>query len=249
MNKELTLSELLTQRCVNFTNSEKAIEIIDDGIEKLFKDLVSDTFRSYSDFGRLLTKSFENALPNNISDVIDLQKYNHMIVSRIKEEWVKSSIHNDIQQRIIGLTEEFTSEIATPKHIMASKLWEAFIGDNQEQAHREGWESPQIIINEHDNKYIWVGLDPRESNSYFYSNETSVYGCEIMLALSPKGADEENRQIYELFSGHLNNSDILGGKVISAYSKFDKLIMSLYYGGSLLVWDESPEDISYPSYD
>ncbi|TDB41608.1 hypothetical protein, partial [Photorhabdus khanii] len=233
MNKELTLSELLTQRCVNFSHSEKAIEIIDDGIEKLFKDLVSDAFRSYGNFGKLLTKSFENALPNNISNVIDLQKYNHMIVSKIKEEWVKSSVHNNIQQRIVELAEEFTSELTAPRYIMASKLWAAFIESNQEQAYEERWESPKVIIDEHDDGYLWLGLDPEASSSYRYmsSNKTSTYECKIMLALSPNGTDEEDRQIYELFYGHLDNTNVLGKKVISAYSKFDKLIMSLYYGG------------------
>ncbi|CNF64560.1 Uncharacterised protein [Yersinia enterocolitica] len=33
---ELPLSALLTQRCVEFSNSPKAVEIIDKGIEKLF---------------------------------------------------------------------------------------------------------------------------------------------------------------------------------------------------------------------
>lgn len=82
---ELTLSELLTQRSVQFANSPKAVEIIDQGIEKLFKELVSDAFRSYGDFGKQLTDAMKAALPTNINDVIDLPKYNHMVIAQMRE--------------------------------------------------------------------------------------------------------------------------------------------------------------------
>ncbi len=73
MSKELTLSELLTQRCVEFANSEQAVEIIDKGITKLFTSVVDDAFRSYSDFGKAFKEAMENALPTSIEDMVDLK--------------------------------------------------------------------------------------------------------------------------------------------------------------------------------
>lgn len=253
---ELTLSALLTQRCVQFANSPKAVEIIDQGIEKLFKELVSDAFRSYGDFGKQLTDAMKAALPTNISEVIDLPKYNHMVIAQMREAWAKSGVHTDMQQRVLELVEEFTSEEAVPKFIMASDLWEAFIEDNQERATEEQWSAPQVFVEESEYGFIYVGLEPEAENNsrYLSSKKTSAHSCDFLLALSPQKTREgrtetpvthEGHQVYELFSGHMDNG-VLGKKVISAYSRFDKLVMALYYGGSFLAWDESPEDLSYP---
>lgn len=55
---------------------------------------------------------------------------------------------------------------------------------------------------------------------------------------------QDGNNVYELIGGRVEDK-ILGKKIIKAYSRFDKLVLALYYGGSLLVWDESPEDICY----
>lgn len=256
---ELTLSELLSQRVTHFANSATAVEIIDNGIETLFKDLVSDAFRSYGDFGKQLNEAFKSSLPTNISEAIDLPKYNQMVVNLTREAWASSGVTTDMQQKVLALVEEFTSEDSIPKFIMASDLWAAFIEDNQEQAAAEQWSAPQVFVEESDYDFIYVGLHPEEcSHSRSSSSKkSSAHNCDFMLAFNPQKKREdrkesplthEGHQVYELFSGHMDNG-VLGKKVIQAYSRFDKLVMALYYGGSFLVWDESPEDICYPGND
>lgn len=256
---EPTLSELLTQRVTRFATSQKAVEIIDDGVEKLFKDLVSDAFRSYGDFGKQLNEAFKASLPTNISEVIDLPKYNQMVVNLTREAWAKTGITSDMQQKVLALVEEFTSDEAIPQFIKASDLWAAFIEEHQERATEEQWEAPQVFVEESDYGFIYVGLHPEAESQIRYSSsrKSSAHSCDFMLAFNPQKKREdrtetpvthEGHQAYELFSGHMDNG-VLGKKVIQAYSRFDKLVMALYYGGSFLVWDESPEDISYPGYD
>lgn len=256
---ELTLSALLTQRCVQFSNSPKAVEIIDQGIEKLFKELVSDAFRSYGDFGKQLTDAMKAALPTNIDSVIDLPKYNHMVITQMREAWAKSGVHTDMQERVLDLVKEFTSDEAVPKFIMASDLWAAFIEEHQERATEEQWSAPQVFVENSDYGFIYVGLHPEEesSSSWRSSKKSSAHSCDFMIAFNPQKTREgrtetpvthEGHQVYELFAGHMDNG-VLGKKVIRAYSRFDKLVMALYYGGSFLVWDESPEDIYYPGND
>lgn len=60
---EKTLSALLTERVTQFAQSPKAIEIIDKGVESLFKSVVDDCFRSYSDMGKLVEEAVKSALP------------------------------------------------------------------------------------------------------------------------------------------------------------------------------------------
>lgn len=46
-----TLQELLAERVTVYAQSDRPRELIDEGIDKLFKEIVSDAFRSYGDFG------------------------------------------------------------------------------------------------------------------------------------------------------------------------------------------------------
>lgn len=259
---ELTLSALLTQRCMNFAASDKAVEMIDQGIEKMFKDLIGESFRSYGDFGKLLSDAFKAALPTNISAVVDLPSYNTLVINSMREAWTNSGVHTDMQQRVLELTKEFTSDKAIPKFILASELWAAFVEDNKESACENQWEQPQVIISEGEyvDGYIRVGLEPNDDSGSRYSrSRTSAHECNVYLALSPQFNREgrtkeailhDGHQVYELYSGSLDGS-VLGKKVISAYSRFDKMIMALYYGGSLLAWDEAPDadEMTYPHHE
>ncbi|EKN5936209.1 hypothetical protein DVQ01_05535 [Yersinia enterocolitica] len=59
----------------------------------------------------------------------------------------------------------------------------------------------------------------------------------------------DEHPVYELFSGSLEHNKILGKRIIKAYSRFEKLVLALYHGGSLLVWDSAPDDLYYPGND
>jgi len=253
MSKELTLSELLTQRCVEFANSEQAVEIIDKGIANLFKSVVDDAFYSYGDFGKAFKNAMQGALPANIEDVVDLKKYNTLVTEKLRNSWDNSGIEADLQEKIISLVKDFTSEEECPKYIKASYLWEAFIEDNNESAMENQWESPQVFINDEHDGFIQVGIHPEErSTSRYSSNSVSAYNCDYGFHFSMQRSGgynsepllQDGNNVYELIAGRVEDK-ILGKKIIKAYSRFDKLVLALYYGGSFLVWDESPEGICY----
>ncbi|MCF1610084.1 hypothetical protein LQ759_09345 [Serratia marcescens] len=261
-NDELTLSALLTQRCVAFSTSPKAVEIIDQGIEKMFKDLIGDAFRSYGDFGKLLTEAFKAALPTNIAKVIDLPSYNSLVINSVREQWAASGIQSDMQERVLELVKEFTTDDAIPKFIKASDLWKAFIEEHKERAAEEQWERPHVLYEEGDiDGYFRVGLHPEPEGSSIYGKRLdTVHRCDVHLAFSPKVEHDGGKRIpithdghpiYELYAGHVDSTSVLGKKVISAYSRFDKLVQALYYGGSFLVMDEVPDadEMTYPHYD
>lgn len=250
MSKELTLSELLTQRCVEFANSDQAVEIIDKGIANLFSSVVDDAFRSYGEFGKAFKKSMESALPTNIEDMVDLKKYNTLVIEKMHNSWENSGIETDLQEKITSLAKDFVSDAQCPKYIKASDLWEAFIKDNANDAMESGWESPQVFIGDEHEGCIYVGLHAEESRHSYGS--INIYGCDYNFSLYMQRTDGhgstplliDGHNVYELFGGKVKGNT-LGKKIIKPYSCFDKLIMNLYYGGSLLVWDESPEDICY----
>ncbi|QBQ72164.1 hypothetical protein HWC14_gp15 [Serratia phage Parlo] len=260
---ELSLSQLLTQRCVAFSTSPKAVEIIDQGIEKMFKDLIGDAFRSYGDFGKLLTEAFKAALPTNIAEVIYLPSYNSLVINSVREQWAASGIQSDMQERVLELVKEFTTDEAIPKFIKASDLWKAFIEEHKEKAAEEQWERPQVFYEESEDVdgYFRVGLHPEaEGSSVFAKRIENAHRCDFHLAFSPQVEHQKGRRtpithdghpVYELYAGHVDGTNVLGKKIVAAYSRFDKLVQALYYGGSFLVMDEIPDadEMTYPHYD
>ncbi|WP_145517512.1 hypothetical protein [Yersinia mollaretii] len=254
---ELPLSALLTERCNQFANSPKAVKIIDSGIEKMLTDMVNDVFRADGNFGKQLTEVFKAALPTNIATIVDLQRYNSLVIQSIREAWDSSRIEGSLVERMTDLVTEFTREGAIPKYVLASDLWAAFLEENNARAIEERWRKPQVIISQFENgDYIWIGLHPEQSSPkhYYGGVKNSAHECDFMLAFSAKYHCEhdtkipvmrENKPVYELFAGHLDRGT-LGKTVLNAYSQFDKLVLALYYGGSLLLWDKNPKDIHYP---
>ncbi len=257
---ELTLSALLTQRCVEFSNSPAAVEIIDKGVEKLFTNIVDSAFSSYGDFGKLMGEAMKKALPSGVENIVELERYNALIVRLIREKWATAGIENSIVEQMTALVNEFTSEEAIPAYIMASDFWKAFIEDQSEHALEEQWGCPQVHV-DRDSSFgsLVVGLHPEPASSSRYSSSTKdhAYNCDFYFHLSPKqdrdGRERVNtlhdgHQAYQLIGGQVDNG-ILGKRIIKPYSRFDKLVMALYYGSGVLVWDEEPDDLYYPSYD
>lgn len=113
-----------------------------------------------------------------------------------------------------------------------------------------GWDSPQVFVTDDGDGFIQVGLHAEEAASSYSS--VSMHKCDYTFSLSAQRVNgyksdlllKDDHYVYELFGGKVNDK-ILGKRIIKAYSRFDKLVLNLYYGGSLLVWDESPEDIGY----
>lgn len=253
---ELPLSVLLTQRCVEFSNSAKAVEIIDKGIEKLFGNLIDDAFGSYSDFGKVMKTAMKAALPTNVENIIELERYNSLVTRLMREKWETAGIESGIVTKMDEMITEFTSEGVIPKFIKASDLWAAFVEDNSERASEERWDCPQSLIKDDRDGFIYVGLHAEPAGGY-KTEVSKVYNCDVYLGFRAERVDgwrgaqilHDEHPVYELFSGSLEHNKILGKRIIKAYSRFDKLILALYYGGSMLVWNEDPDDLYYPGHD
>lgn len=155
------------------------------------------------------------------------------------------------------LVEEFTHDKAIPKYILASDLWAAFIEVNAQRAVEEQWKKPQVVVSQFDNgDHIWIGLHPDHptKSPYPIGPKISAHECDFMLAFSAQYRLErdsktailyDGKPAYSLFSGYMDRGT-LGKSVIHPYSRFDRLVLALYYGGSLLLWDKSPEGLRYP---
>lgn len=251
---ELTLSALLMQRCANFANSEKAVEIIDKGIEKFMAEIVSDAFSTWGDFSKATKEAFKTALPGNIDSVIDLGRYNAMIEQRLRDVFATSGIANDMVDKAENILKEAMDEALLPPVIKLSTLIEAFIDYNAEYAAEERLETPDLRLQEKDSygshyAGFFFEREKKEESRYGTSlrSEYSLKNHLHMRAIDGELLDGD--QVYEVYSATID--DTLIQRIVttnSIRSKWEKMIFALFYGQSKICIDCDPDDYSYPGY-
>lgn len=256
-----TLTDLLLEGVNRFNDSNKPAEIIDNAIEKLFKDSIDSEFRSYGDFGKMVQNAVKQALPANIQDIISLTKYNKLIVDSLQKQWSSSGVEQDFINKANNALNEIINEHPIPEYIYLSDLLKAFTEEHAERAMEENWERPDIRIEEDDvysSRYCRIYFDrkPRSESSYLSSlrEEKSKYSLRNSLACRGTGEKIKNRdgyinelnEVYEVYSATIEDKCV-GKLLLPTNSEYQNLIIALYYGQSKLVIDCDESEIYYPN--
>lgn len=258
---QTTLQQLLTDRIHAYTASQRPAELIDAGIDKMFKDVVDDTFRSYGDFSKTIKEAVKAALPANISDFVELERYNALIANALKERWASLGVESSLVEKANGAIDEIFSDGGVLKaEYTLSELLEAFIEDHKESAAENHWESPEIRMEETDqygSKYIHLYIDPEPEDSYKSSGYSRTSRSEYQLkhALHMRIETErktddrwrKDEQVCDVYSAKLDEKKI--GVSMSIRTKWEKIVAALYFGNAKLVVDCDPQDYSYGLYD
>lgn len=256
-----TLKDLLLEGVERFNVSEKPAAIIDNAIEKLFKESIDSEFRSYSDFGKMVQDAVKNALPANIKDIISLTKYNKLIVDSLEKQWISSGVEQDFINKATNSLNNILNKDPIPEYIYLSDLLEAFIECHKEEAMEDEWERPDIRIEESKDygKFVHIYFDENPKNttgfSYSPSTEKSKYSLANNLACmalkekvkSKCSYDNDEYDVYDVYSAKFNGA-CMGKLLQTNCSKFENLMVALYCGSSKLVLDCSEDDIYYPNY-
>lgn len=262
-NISTSLANAINEHCRQFEASEAFHDMIDQHVRALYENAIKDTFR-WGKFPDAVKKALEEALPANITDIVDLPKYNLLLARTLDEQWKTNAVSDRLVTQMQELVKDFIEQDQTPKYIKASDLWAAYIEEHQEEAAREGWERPQVVIAEPDEdwqqNYFQIGLDKEPYSNSRWSHtkqKTHYFQCETYLCFRKLTTSEdrkevpvlhEGNEVGSLYTGQLDGSDALGKKPVQFRSKFEKMVGALYYGDSLLVLDACDADeIYYPS--
>lgn len=260
-NITTSLANAINQHCRQFEESEEFHKMIAEHVRSLYENAIKDTFR-WGKFPDAVKEALKEALPANITDVCDLPRYNLMLARALDEQWKTSVVSERLVTQMQDLVKDFIEQDQTPKYIKASELWAAYIEEHQEEAIHEGWERPQVVIDDERDGFFYIGLEKEPASESSYSSylsktrKDSAIRCEVYLGFRQITTREDRKDIpvlenghpvYSLFSGQLELNDVLGKKPVQFRSKFEKLVGAMYYGDSLLVLDESDaDDIYYP---
>ena len=255
-----TLQELLAERVTVYAQSDRPRELIDEGIDKLFKEVVSDAFRSYGDFGSAIKEAIKCALPANVSDVFELQRYNGLVANVLRERWEAAAVHSTIiEQADKSIAEVLDGKGLVTDEVSLYKLLTAFIDGHKDKAAEEQWERPEIRIEEGDSygtgiKFMHIYFDPApEDRGSAYYRRRENYSLKHSMHVKITGQREaENHwrkadEFGEVYSAQLDDKKIALN--MSIRSDWERMLASLYFGNAILVIDCDPDDLSYGLYD
>lgn len=253
-----SLAADIAKHCTSFEQSPEYAEMIQTHVRKLYEKTIEDTFR-WGNFPDAVKKALEAALPANISEFVDLPRYNLLMAKELAAQWEMNGVSERLVTGMKSMVLEFVKSHEVPKYIKASDLWAAFIEGNKEEAAHEGWERPEVLMEHSEYGSFTVGLEKEPyDESGIYSSRKKTYAHQFNNSLhfskvrtheSRKGwIDElyEGKPVWRLFSGKIDD-DTLGKEVVQFRGKFEKLVAALYYGDSLLILDaDDADDIYYP---
>lgn len=255
-----SLATDIAAHCTAFEQSPEYAEMIRAHVTKLYEKAIEDTFR-WGKFPDSIKKALESALPANISEIVDLPRYNLLMAKTLAAQWENQAVSDQLITAMRDKVTAFISDHQIPAFINASDLWAAYIEDHREEAAQEGWERPEVLMEYSEYGGFRVGLEkePYKERSWSSSNRKThpfEFSDNLYLSEAVEYEDSKKKAIthdghpcYSLYSGKCYG-DILGKKIISFHTRFEKLVAALYYGDCLLVLDQDDaDDVYYPGYD
>lgn len=258
-NISTSLANAINQHCRQFEASEEFHKMIAEHVRSLYENAIKDTFR-WGKFPDAVKAALVDALPANISDICDLPKYNLLLARTLEEQWKTTLVSERLATQMQVLVKNFIEQDETPKYIKASDLWNAYTEQYRDEAVHEGWDAPQVVIDDERDGFFYIGFEkePANNSTGRWANNVKdrAHSCDVYLGFHQKTEREngtstpvmqDDHPLYSLFAGQLEYGDTLGKKPVSFRTKFEKLVGALYYGDSLLILDAcNAEDIIYP---
>ena len=254
-----TIQQLLADRIESFAKGDKPTEIIDKAVEKLFKDLVDEAFKSWGDFGQAVKASVKAAMPANVSDMFELTRYNTLILNALRERWQASAIGDDFLRRAQTALDEVLREDAIPAQVRLSELLEAFVEHHAEVAAEKGWERPDIRIEDDERSapshFITISFDEEPEDVYLRAGSLSrltqsrreKHAFKNRMGLHVQGETDDGYPIGNVYHARLGGQPV--GRDFSIRNRWERLLAALYFGVADLIVDCDEHSVSYPGRD
>lgn len=255
---EQTLSQLLQERVSVYANSDRPRELIDQGIDEMFKSLVKDMCRSYGDLSKSIEAAIKGAMPANVGDVFELTKYNALIAAQLKARWEQSAFSEHLlQQADESITQILSGEGLIAGEVSLRALLQEFAEENKEEAAENRWSAPEVRFEE-DDRYgsttMSIFFDPEPESSHtsslYSSSARSNYGLKNRIHIRLTGEERPSDVGYvdpvrvgEVYLAHIDDQRIALNMRLR--SKWERILASLYFGQAKLLVDCEPDDITY----
>ena len=200
-------------------------QVVEKRLRRTIEEIVDESFRSYSDFGKNLKGHITQNLNINF-DELKLEGYNTLVLTAVKEQLDKiiivqgiEKIKASLDEMLIDYKEEYT----------LSEIIEKF----KEHTDKEDFDS--------DDK---IGLIIQDSCGYkhIYINETHLdykHQYEYRISINREG---------KAYSIKIKNQEIDKNKIMEGLYGFEKLLFRIYASGAKIALDKGTDPDEYDLY-
>lgn len=204
-------------------------KIIKNQLETTIKDIVEDSLRSWSDFGKGLKEAVKNELQINL-DKLDIPSYNQVILNVVQEE-INRSIHDVGAAR---LKEQLQEILGTGKNeYKLSELIEEMVEDDLELNDLSYEEVEEITVHvETRYGFTYIYMDPEE--------DKDKYRCKYMIALNEDGT---------VWRAEVNDKSFDNKVVMGGLYGVEATIFKMWTQKATLIIDEYETEFSNPEYE
>ena len=206
--------------------TEKAQEVIKETLESI----ISDTFKSWSDFGKELKNKVSTELKINLEE-IKLDEYNQIIISLLEQSLKENSTDNlYFKEKIDKLIKEI-AETDVKREYKLSEIIDLYKSEYDEEAQENRYEEMYLKVEENSlSDLIWIFINKCEVDNEYGSDIQFGYNTRTnkIISLNIESKIISDRSIYR---------NRLYGT--------DKLLYQMFLLGSKIIIDEKDCDLYY----
>lgn len=223
---ELKLDCVIHAAIDNLVESGKLDELVTDKIERTVADIIDQSLRSYSDFGKALTKYVGDNLNVNF-DMLDIEGYNEFILKIIQKQ-LDGRLMDESAKRVAEDLETLLGH--PPGEISLSGLIETFkkkIMDDE--FHDEEHELTDISWHWRDDGggFSYASWDADPGKPY--------HACAYQIGFHHGAA----------FSWRINEQDPKSRLFMGPLYDFDRRLFQIYAAGTPIILDHTDVDPAY----
>lgn len=130
-NLPSAMANAIAQEIQKFEQSEQFLEMVSSKVQKMLSEAIDDALGWCSDFKKSIDEAIKNAMPADISDALDLSKYNTLLAQTVKSTWDSSAISDHAGEKARDMVLDFIKSYEVPKYITMTELMQAFISENE----------------------------------------------------------------------------------------------------------------------
>lgn len=223
----MDFKNMVTKEIDSIIESGIVESAIQKELQETMSEIIHDTLREYSDFGKKLKDEVKKVVDINFSE-LTIPTYNKLIVNTIKEGLDKlmmsegvAKLKADMENMLLGETKDWK----------LSELMKNFKEENEDDARQNDWSEISFHC-EYDGTFAHIYFDAEPDKlAYECSNKLFIYKDELSSVNF-----KESHKLKDLSVNFV-------GKLYG----FEKLIFQIYARGSKIIIDDDKVDTYYPS--
>lgn len=218
----INLNKIVNDSMKQIENEGFVEKIVKEKLEETIKDIVSDTFRSWSNFGENLKKHIEENLNVNLEE-LNIDGYNTLVLAAVQE---KLDLATKVQgvEKIKEAMDEMLKDVKNEYKL--SELIEELKGEDYRDKYEYDEDDQITLIIEDRYSFKYIYLDKEASKG--------KYNCDYRISFYKD----------KIYSLEIKDKEITKNNIMAGFHGLGNTLFKIYASGAKIVLDcgDDPED-------